>query len=50
MGKYLTGPWMNFFYVSAEKQINHVDGILVVKEIIKRLQQASDLEDPLDQW
>ena len=35
-------------YVSAENQINHVDGILVVKEMIRRLQQASDTEDPLD--
>ena len=34
IGKLLTGPWMKAFYTSATNQINHVDGIFVVKDVI----------------
>ena len=41
LGKYLTGPWMKRFYTSASDQINHVDGITVVKTVIGALKEAA---------
>lgn len=39
IGKHLTGVWMKKFYTSAEKEINHVDGIGVVSNVITSLKE-----------
>uniref|UniRef100_UPI00358E1E6C uncharacterized protein n=1 Tax=Myxine glutinosa TaxID=7769 RepID=UPI00358E1E6C len=44
-GKLLTGPWMTKFYRSAEQQIDHIDGIEVVRGVIEAMKQAR--HDPL---
>lgn len=41
VGKYLSGPWMKWFYTSADHQINHVDGIKVVQDMIAAIKEAS---------
>ena len=46
MGKLLTGPWMKTFYTSAGDQIDHVEGIEIVKEIVQKLKDQKDT--PLD--
>ena len=38
IGKLLTGPWRKAFYTSATNQFDHVDGILVVKDVIVKEQ------------
>lgn len=35
IGKLLSGPWMTKFYTSAEKQVSHVEGITIVKAVLK---------------
>ena len=42
LGKMMTGPWMKRFYTSASNEINHVDGIDVVRNVIGRLKNAVD--------
>ncbi len=42
LGKLLTGPWMKRFYTSAEKEINHVEGIQVVRMVLEKLKVACD--------
>ena len=37
IGKLLTGPWISKFYVTADCEISHVDGISIVKAIIMTL-------------
>ena len=44
LGRHLTGPWMRKFYTSAEKEINHIDGIGVVRDVLVSLQEM--LQDP----
>ena len=45
IGKFLTGPWMKKFYVSADDQtINYVEGIQVVKEVVNRINDQ--IEEP----
>ncbi len=45
IGKFLTGPWMKKFYVSADNQtINYVEGIQVVKEVVNRINDQ--IEEP----
>ena len=41
----LSGPWMIFFYRSAEDQTDHVKGISVVKKVVELLNVE---RDPLD--
>ena len=41
LGKLLSGPWMKKFYTSASTEINHVDGIEVVKQVLENLRQAA---------
>ena len=38
--KLLSGPWMKKFYTSSETEINHVEGIEVVRDVLKKLQEA----------
>ena len=33
LGKLLTGPWMKKFYTSSQSEVNHIDGIHMVKEV-----------------
>lgn len=42
LGKHLTGPWMKKFYTSSQNEINHVDGIQVVKGVIGTLKEAAE--------
>ena len=44
LGRHLTGPWMRKFYTSAEKEINHIDGIRVVQDVLVSLREM--LQDP----
>ena len=44
IGKLLTGPWMRAFYTSAKDQMEHIEGIGVVRDIINNLKKASPLE------
>ena len=37
LGKVFSGPWMRKFYRSAEDQIDHVEGIAVVKRVVQKL-------------
>ena len=46
LGKHLTGPWMRHFYTSAADQINHVDGIAIVKAVIAAMKES--LKHPED--
>ena len=45
LGKVLTGPWMRKFYTSVLTQTDHVEGILLIKEIITQLKEQ--LKEPL---
>ena len=45
LGKLLSGPWMKCFYRNAEDQIDHVEGITVVKKVVELLNVE---RDPLD--
>ena len=42
VGKLLSGPWMTTMYTSAEKQINHVDCIDVVRNVISVIKEYDD--------
>lgn len=42
LGKILTGPWMKKFYVSAKEQIDHVEGIQVVKKVLGVLKEKKE--------
>ena len=42
VGKLLSGPWMKTMYTSAEKQINHVDCIDVVRNVISVIKEYDD--------
>ena len=44
LGKTLTGPWMKRFYTSSENEINHIDGIDIVKSVVDNLKKM--LKDP----
>ncbi len=39
IGKLLTGPWMARFYTSLDTQVNHIDGIGIVKNVVTVLKQ-----------
>ena len=39
LGRHLTWPWMIKLYTAADTEINHVDGINIVKELIETLKQ-----------
>jgi len=41
LGKTLSGPWMRQFYTSAELEINHVEGIRVVRKVLENLKVAA---------
>ena len=45
LGKTLTGPWMKKFYTSAESQIDHVEGISIVRDVIEELERCA--KDPM---
>lgn len=45
VGKLLTGPWMKKFYRGAVTQVDHVEGISMVKSLLTRLK---NVEKPLD--
>ena len=34
IGKLLSGPWMKMFYISSDKQINHIEGIAVIRNVV----------------
>lgn len=42
LGKHLTGPWMKRFYTLSTEEINHVDGILVVKRVVEELKKMTN--------
>jgi len=42
LGKTLSGPWLKLFYTSAENQINHVEGIQVVRLVLHNLKVAAE--------
>ena len=35
IGKLFSGPWMKLFYTSSTSEINHMEGILVVKRVVQ---------------
>ncbi|KAK2170436.1 hypothetical protein LSH36_3g30075 [Paralvinella palmiformis] len=37
IGKLLSGPWMTKFYTAPEKQVSHVEGITIVRDVLKTL-------------
>ena len=41
-GKLLTGPWMSNFYTSAETEINHIEGIELVRNIVGVLKEKKE--------
>lgn len=46
LGKLITGPWMKAFYTSAaSEEINHVEGISIVRSIVQLLKEKA--KDPL---
>ena len=45
IGKFLTGPWMKFFYRGTEDHTDHLEGILLVKDVITHLK---NMHEPLD--
>ena len=47
LGKYLTGPWMKKFYTSSRNEINHMDGIEVVKNVLAALREAAQNPEDL---
>lgn len=46
LGKLITGPWMKKFYTAAKDQVDHVEGILIVKNLVQRLKVQKD--SPMD--
>ena len=44
LGKYITGPWMSKFYQGANSDINHIEGIKIVRDVFTRLEGF--LQDP----
>ena len=44
LGKLLTGPWMQVFYISAESELDHIKGISVIKNVMTTLKVA--VRDP----
>jgi len=46
LGKLLTGPWMKKFYATAVDQIDHVEGIQVIKQLVQKLKDLK--ETPVD--
>ncbi|CAM4599737.1 unnamed protein product [Leuciscus chuanchicus] len=44
LGKVLTGPWMARFYKGAASEISHFEGLVMVKEVLDRLEVFS--QDP----
>ena len=46
LGKLLTGPWMTLFYMPANADINHVEGINVIKSVVLPHLKAA-LQSPL---
>ncbi|XP_064605780.1 uncharacterized protein LOC135470675 [Liolophura sinensis] len=42
VGKILSGPWMTKFYTSPEKQVDHVDGIPIVKNVIDTIKENAE--------
>ena len=46
IGKLLSGPWMKIFYTSADKQINHLDGIVVIRNVVIELKESC--KNPLE--
>ena len=43
IGKLFSGPWMKMFYTSAGKQINHLDGIVVIRNVVIALKESHAL-------
>ena len=39
MGKLLTGPWMEKFYVAADSKLTHTDGIRIVKAVVQQVEE-----------
>jgi len=49
LGKLLTGPWMQQFYTSSETEINHLEGIQIIKNVISEIEtQKKDLNTILN--
>ena len=46
IGKLLTAQWMQKFYTSASTQINHVEGIAIVRDVVNSLKNVTG--NPLD--
>lgn len=44
-GKLLSGPWMKKFYTSVDKQVDHLEGISIVKNVLSSLKEAQ--QDPI---
>ena len=40
IGKLLSGPWMKMFYISADKQINHIESIAVIRIVVIDLKES----------
>lgn len=40
LGKLLSGPWMRKFYTSATDQIEHIEGITVMKDVLASLKEC----------
>ena len=36
----ISGPWMKMFYTSADKQINHLDHIVVIRNVVILLKES----------
>ncbi len=43
-GKLLSGPWMRKFYTSGESDISHIQGIGIIKVVIKVMRE--EMADP----
>ena len=41
IGKLLSGPWMKKLYTSSETEIKYLEGIEVVRRVLKKLQEAN---------
>ena len=41
IGKLLSGPWMKKLYTSSETEIKYLEGIEVVRCVLKKLQEAN---------
>ena len=42
LGKFLTGPWMKLFVISAANQTDHVDGITTIKKVVQTLKDPTE--------